>query len=287
MANQNAKRREAVAKATKAAEEAKATEQENVNEAKDDSEVETLESTEQTPQEESTEVETDTLVDPVPSEEPPVEETQPTPEPILKEAKETSEVTVIDLPVAKPFASKKTNIVAKTELPTPAVSLATITIEQLVKRKHDFVLQNAEGDLLDILQFLDRYEEQMKGGLEIATNQGESLQKQMYKTYLRILLLSSTKERNVAMEVLLWKFYKNEKGAFMVTQLSRFTRNGRWIIQELNMFLQMNHIFNAIKNPQDRIVNLKHFKLSAIISGFPGDKIRYTESFLDWASSLQ
>ena len=92
------------------------------------------------------------------------------------------------------------------------------------------------------------------------------MQKQLYKIYLRILSLDSTKERDVALEILLWKFYKDEKGAFKVTQLGRFTRNGRWIIQELNMFLQLNHIFNSVKNPQERIVRLKQFKLSAIIA---------------------
>jgi hypothetical protein len=207
---------------------------------------------------------------------------QATPEKTLDEVKEE----VIELPRPKTTASKTAAVITKTELPLPAISLANITLEELVQRKHNFNITNAGGDLLEVIQFLDRYEDKMRAGLEVAPDQGESLQKQLYKIYLRILSLDSTKERDVALEILLWKFYKDEKGAFKVTQLGRFTRNGRWIIQELNMFLQLNHIFNSVKNPQERIVRLKQFKLSAIIAGFPGDKIRYTESFLNWASSL-
>lgn len=207
---------------------------------------------------------------------------QATPEKTLDEVKEE----VIELPRPKTTASKTAAVITKTELPLPAISLTNITLEELVQRKHNFNITNAGGDLLEVIQFLDRYEDKMRAGLEIAPEQGESLQKQLYKIYLRILSLNSTKERDVALEILLWKYYKDEKGAFKVTQLGRFTRNGRWIIQELNMFLQLNHIFNSVKNPQERIVRLKQFKLSAIIAGFPGDKIRYTESFLNWASSL-
>ena len=207
---------------------------------------------------------------------------QATPEKTLDEVKEE----VIELPRPKTTASKTAAIITKTELPLPAISLTNITLEELVQRKHNFNITNAGGDLLEVIQFLDRYEDKMRAGLEVAPEQGESLQKQLYKIYLRILSLDSTKERDVALEILLWKYYKDEKGAFKVTQLGRFTRNGRWIIQELNMFLQLNHIFNSVKNPQERIVRLKQFKLSAIIAGFPGDKIRYTESFLNWASSL-
>ena len=220
--------------------------------------------------------------EPEPKAEEPKVTIQATPEKTLDEVKEE----VVELPLPKTKASKTAAVVTKTELPLPAISLATITITELVQRKHNFNLVNAGGDLLEVIQFLDRYEDKMRAGLEVAPEQGESLQKQLYKIYLRILSLDSTKERDVAMEVLLWKFFKDEKGAFKVTQLGRFTRNGRWIIQELNMYLQLNHIFNAVKNPQERIVRLKGFKLSAIIAGFPGDKIRYTESFLNWANSL-
>ena len=207
---------------------------------------------------------------------------QATPEKTLAEVEEE----VIELPRPKVTASKTAAVITKTELPLPAISLTNITLEELVQRKHNFNIANVGGDLLEVIQFLDRYEDKMRAGLEVPPEQGESLQKQLYKIYLRILSLDSTKERDVALEILLWKFYKDEKGAFKVTQLGRFTRNGRWIIQELNMFLQLNHIFNSVKNPQERIVRLKQFELSAIIAGFPGDKIRYTESFLNWASSL-
>ena len=207
---------------------------------------------------------------------------QATPEKTLAKVEEE----VIELPRPKTTASKTAAVITKTELPLPTISLTNITLEELVQRKHNFNIANAGGDLLEVIQFLDRYQDKMRAGLEVPPEQGESLQKQLYKIYLRILSLDSTKERDVALEILLWKYYKDEKGAFKVTQLGRFTRNGRWIIQELNMFLQLNHIFNSVKNPQERIVRLKQFKLSAIIAGFPGDKIRYTESFLNWASSL-
>jgi triosephosphate isomerase len=187
---------------------------------------------------------------------------QATPEKTLDKVEEE----VIELPRPKTTASKTAAVITKTELPLPAISLANITLEELVQRKHNFNITNAGGDLLEVIQFLDRYQDKMRAGLEVPPEQGESLQKQLYKIYLRILSLDSTKERDVALEILLWKFYKDEKGAFKVTQLGRFTRNGRWIIQELNMFLQLNHIFNSVKNPQERIVRLKQFKLSAIIS---------------------
>lgn len=212
---------------------------------------------------------------------PPTEPTLPPPTPSVVEEE------VITLPVPKSTAGTKATITKNTDLPKQSVGLDKITIDELVKRKHDFNLSEAGGMLLDTLNFLDRYENSMKASLEVPATAGESLQKQMYKIYLQIFALESTKERDVAMEVLLWKFFKDEKGAFGVTQLSRFTRQGRWHTQELNMYLQLNHIFYSSRNPLDRIQRLKDFKLPAIVGGFPADKIRYTEQFLNWVGAIR
>ena len=223
---------------------------------------------------------TTTYEDPEPIPElsaPEVEQPQVTEQPTIE---------VVELPVPKASGKKNAPKIVKKESILAPVSLATITLEEIVFHKHDFILGEASESLKDIIDFLDRYEERMSIGKHVDQAQGESLQKQMYKNYLRIFSLENPKERDVAMEVLLWKFWKDEKGAYRVTSMSRYTRNGRWIIKELNMYLQLNHIFNSVKNPQDRIVRLRQFSLAAIVDNFPADKARYTENFINWSVSI-
>ena len=223
---------------------------------------------------------TTTYEDPEPIPElsaPEVEQPQVTEQPTIE---------VVELPVPKASGKKNAPKIVKKESILAPVSLATITLEEIVFHKHDYILGEASEGLKDIIDFLDRYEERMSIGKHVDQAQGESLQKQMYKNYLRIFSLENPKERDVAMEVLLWKFWKDEKGAYRVTSMGRYTRNGRWIIKELNMYLQLNHIFNSVKNPQDRIVRLRQFSLAAIVDNFPADKARYTENFINWSVSI-
>ena len=156
----------------------------------------------------------------------------------------------------------------------------------MLKRKHDYELTTAEGSLKEIFEFLDRYEETMANSENVQVTIAESLQKQLYKNYLKIFGLGSY-ERGVAMEYLLWKFFRNEKRSFRVSNLSRFTRNGKWIIGELQMFLQLNNIFNLIKDPSDRIARLRTIQLGPTVKDFPSEKIQYTDSFLSWATTLK
>ena len=89
------------------------------------------------------------------------------------------------------------------------------------------------------------------------------------------------------MECLLWKFFRNEKRVFRVSNLSRYTRNGKWNIGELQMYLQLNNIFNLVKDPVERIARLRTIELGATVRDFPSEKIQYTDSFLSWSSTLK
>lgn len=208
----------------------------------------------------------------------------PTPTPEIKTDEDGDDVVVLPVPKAK--ASNTVKVTETPQVEKVSTSLDTISLPDYLRHKYKFNLNSASVELKSTIEFLDRYEERMRSDAGVEKAQGESLQRQLYKTYLTIFSLQDTTERQVAMEILLWKFFKNEKGAFSVIGLARFTRGGRWPIEELNMFLQLNHVFNRIKNPLTRGIELKQFKISAIVGSFPTDKARYTEGFLNWTTTL-
>ena len=211
-----------------------------------------------------------------------VVETETTPEP------EVEGIKTIELPTPKNRAGRKPQVFQKRPNHGQAKpALADITLEELIEHKHNFDLANASEILKNVISFLDRYEERMQNGVGILPDQGESLQVQLFKFYLTIFSIEDTVERNVAMEILLWKFFKNEKGAFTVTALARYTRTARWIHRELNMYLNLNNIFNMIKNPKDRISRLRQINLAAVVKAFPGEKARFTDNLINWATNLK
>lgn len=161
-----------------------------------------------------------------------------------------------------------------------------LTINEVVKHKHDYDLDKADGAVLEVIEFLNRYEEQMKPTVNTDELIGESLQRQLYKNYLKILGLDPV-ERGVCMEILLWKYFIDEKSSFRVSNLSRYTRNGKWVIEELQMYLQLNNLFNIAKDPSERIAKLRSIKLGPTVENFPRDKAKYTESLITWANSLK
>ena len=185
-----------------------------------------------------------------------------------------------------PQARLRGSRLTKTEITPPATTLANITIEEVIQRKHEFDLTGATGPLKEIIDFIERYEQTMANSENVQVAIAESLQKQLFKNYLKIFTLSPI-ERGVAMECLLWKFFRNEKRVFRVSNLSRYTRNGKWNIGELQMYLQLNNIFNLVKDPVERIARLRTIELGATVRDFPSEKIQYTDSFLSWASTLK
>lgn len=185
-----------------------------------------------------------------------------------------------------PQARRRGNRLTKTEITPPVATLANITIEEVIQRKHEFDLTGATGPLKEIIDFIERYEQTMANSENVQVAIAESLQKQLFKNYLKIFTLSPI-ERGVAMECLLWKFFRNEKRVFRVSNLSRYTRNGKWNIGELQMYLQLNNIFNLVKDPVERIARLRTIELGATVRDFPSEKIQYTDSFLSWASTLK
>lgn len=168
----------------------------------------------------------------------------------------------------------------------PVKLLDEITAEEIIQRKHNFDITTAEGPLAEIFEFLNRYETTMSPSANPQLAVAESLQKQLFKNYLKILGLEPI-ERTVAMEFLLFKFFRNEKRTFRVNELCRFTRNGKWQINELQMFLQLNNVFNLIKDPADRIARLRTIDLGSTVGKFPSEKSQYTESFIAWATTLK
>lgn len=174
-------------------------------------------------------------------------------------------------------------------VPTPVKAVTDIknlSINEVVKHKHDYDLDKADGPVLEVIEFLNRYEEQMKPTINTDVLIGESLQRQLYKNYLKILGLDAV-ERGVCMEILLWKFFVDEKGSFRVSNLSRYTRNGKWVIEELQMYLQLNNLFNIAKDPSERIAKLRSIKLGPTVENFPTEKAKYTESLITWAGTLK
>lgn len=200
---------------------------------------------------------------------------------------QSAETPKVETPLPKgPQVRGRGARLVKTEITAPVTSLSDITIEEVVQRKHDFDLNTADGALKEVIDFINRYEDTMANSDNVQVTIAESLQKQLYKNYLKIFTLSAV-ERGVAMECLLWKFFRNEKRVFRVSNLSRFTRNGKWNIGELQMYLQLNNIFNLVKDPVDRIARLRSIQLGATVKDFPAEKITYTDSFLSWSSTLK
>lgn len=165
-------------------------------------------------------------------------------------------------------------------------NIKNLSINEVVKHKHNYDLDKADGPVLEVIEFLNRYEEQMKPTVNTEVLIGESLQRQLYKNYLKILGLDAI-ERGVCMEILLWKFFVDEKGSFRVSNLSRYTRNGKWVIEELQMYLQLNNLFNIAKDPSERIAKLRSIKLGPTVENFPTEKAKYTESLITWAGTLK
>lgn len=221
------------------------------------------------------------------TEQAPVVEAAVAPEQEIEPEAESHRPTDVIIPVPKTVANKRVRVIQTEPLTGEQTALKDVKIEELIKIKHEFDLSRASAGLRAIIDFFARYEETMAVSKNPSQAIGESLQKQLFKTYLTIFMLDSSKERDVAMEYLLWKFHKNEKGVFSVVNLSRFTRGATWIIQDLSMYTSLNHIFYSISEPTNRIARLRGFKLPAIIQTFPSDRVRVTDGFISWAKAIQ
>lgn len=223
-------------------------------------------------------------------------EPEPTPAPEKADTEEATEAPIdkekdaVAKPevkaVTQPLVVKSVPSMKRVEAKADTVNINTISTEEYFQMKHGYVFGTGSDDLQEIIQFFDRYEIEMARGVVVPEQKGASLQQQLYRNYLRALMIAP-KERSIAMDYLLWKFFKNEKSSYRVTYLGRFTRTSRWDIPELLMFNTMNSIFQAIANPSDRLHTLREFKLGAIVGKFPADKARYTEAFLGWAQTLR
>ena len=223
-------------------------------------------------------------------------EPEPTPAPEKADTEEATETPIdkekdaVAKPevkaVTQPLVVKSVPSMRRVEVKADTVNINTISTEEYFQMKHGYVFGTGSDDLQEIIQFFDRYEIEMARGVVVPEQKGASLQQQLYRNYLRALMIAP-KERSIAMDYLLWKFFKNEKSSYRVTYLGRFTRTSRWDIPELLMFNTMNSIFQAIANPSDRLHTLREFKLGAIVGKFPADKARYTEAFLGWAQTLR
>lgn len=174
----------------------------------------------------------------------------------------------------------------RVDVQTNDVNIETISTEDYFQMKHQYVFGTGSNDLQEVIEFLNRYEDTMARGAVVDERVGVSLQHQLYRNYLRAVTLSGN-ERNIAMDYILWKFFKNEKSAYRPHYLGRFTRSGKWEIDELKMFNSLNTIFHAISHPLERVLVLREYKLGAIVSKFPQDKARYTEAFLGWTQTYR
>lgn len=161
-----------------------------------------------------------------------------------------------------------------------------ITFEELVRRKYGTDLNNLGAELTGIMSFLDRYQSVM-GQYDVVEETGMSLQRQLYRTYLKILSLADVAERNVAMEYLLWKFFDKTSNAFTPVPLARFTRRGNWDISELLMFNSLNSIFDKIKDPATRFAQLGTLRIGEIVQRYPADKIIFTDGLINWTQSMR
>ena len=222
---------------------------------------------------------------PEPVQEEPVADVLPVvKEPVAVETVPEPEVPADTVPVARNGGNKKglvrANVNAKTVAPL------VFSLDGIVKHKHGFDLAEATGPLKEFIDFLDSYEERMNPHLNLDELVGESLQKQLYKNYLKALGLSSA-ERGIALEVVLWKFFENNNQVWRVSNLSRYTRNGKWNIAELQMFVQLSNLFNLVKDPAERIARIRSINLGRTVYNFPSDKAVQTEALIAWATSLK
>lgn len=194
------------------------------------------------------------------------------------------EVPAAEVPRARNAKYKKGLVRANVNVNIPTAPV--FSLDGIVKHKHNFDLANVDGQLKEVIDFLNSYEERMNPNINIDEMVGESLQKQLFKNYIKILGLPAL-ERGVGLEVLLWKFFENNNQVWRVNNLSRYTRNGKWNIAELQMFVQLSNLFNLIKDPSERIARVRTIKLGATVAKFPGEKAKYTEALIAWATSLK
>ena len=195
-----------------------------------------------------------------------------------------AEVPAAEVPRARNAKNKQGLVRANVNVNIPTAPV--FSLDGIVKHKHNFDLANVDGQLKEVIDFLNSYEERMNPNINIDEMVGESLQKQLFKNYIKILGLPAL-ERGVGLEVLLWKFFENNNQVWRVNNLSRYTRNGKWNIAELQMFVQLSNLFNLIKDPSERIARVRTIKLGATVAKFPGEKAKYTEALIAWATSLK
>ena len=227
--------------------------------------------------------------EPTETEMPIAEEPTETEMPIAKEPAPVQkapevEVPAAEVPRARNAKYKKGLVRANVNVNIPTAPV--FSLDGIVKHKHNFDLANVDGQLKEVIDFLNSYEERMNPNINIDEMVGESLQKQLFKNYIKILGLPAL-ERGVGLEVLLWKFFENNNQVWRVNNLSRYTRNGKWNIAELQMFVQLSNLFNLIKDPSERIARVRTIKLGATVAKFPGEKAKYTEALIAWATSLK
>lgn len=223
--------------------------------------------------------------DPITKPEEPTETEMPIakePAPVQKAPE--AEVPAAEVPRARNAKNKKGLVRANVNVNIPTAPV--FSLDGIVKHKHNFDLANVDGQLKEVIDFLNNYEERMNPNINIDEMVGESLQKQLFKNYIKILGLPAL-ERGVGLEVLLWKFFENNNQVWRVNNLSRYTRNGKWNIAELQMFVQLSNLFNLIKDPSERIARVRTIKLGATVAKFPGEKAKYTEALIAWATSLK
>lgn len=223
--------------------------------------------------------------DPITKPEEPTETEMPIakePAPVQKAPE--AEVPAAEVPRARNAKNKKGLVRANVNVNIPTAPV--FSLDGIVKHKHNFDLANVDGQLKEVIDFLNSYEERMNPNINIDEMVGESLQKQLFKNYIKILGLPAL-ERGVGLEVLLWKFFENNNQVWRVNNLSRYTRNGKWNIAELQMFVQLSNLFNLIKDPSERIARVRTIKLGATVAKFPGEKAKYTEALIAWATSLK
>ena len=223
--------------------------------------------------------------DPITKPEEPTETEMPIakePAPVQKAPE--AEVPAAEVPRARNAKYKKGLVRANVNVNIPTAPV--FSLDGIVKHKHNFDLANVDGQLKEVIDFLNSYEERMNPNINIDEMVGESLQKQLFKNYIKILGLPAL-ERGVGLEVLLWKFFENNNQVWRVNNLSRYTRNGKWNIAELQMFVQLSNLFNLIKDPSERIARVRTIKLGATVAKFPGEKAKYTEALIAWATSLK
>ena len=234
-------------------------------------------------------VDTSTQTDPEPqAPTPPEPETPAVPadEPVATTVKGNKKGRNAQQPTQKGLRKKTATVFSTDAVTQPQNEAPLITFEELVRRKYGTDLNALGAELTSIMSFLDRYQ-QVMGQYDVIEETGMSLQRQLYRTYLKILSLADVAERNVAMEYLLWKFFDKTSNAFTPVPLARFTRRGNWDISELLMFNSLNSIFDKIKDPATRFAQLSSIRIGEIVQRYPADKIIYTDGLINWTQSMR